>query len=54
MGQLNGEGLKVGFNGSVRLEFHSSKVTSDAGLLTYNDLDETLGLFDYYMAIPNS
>jgi len=24
MGKLNGEGLKVGFNGRLRLEFHGS------------------------------
>ena len=41
-----GESLKVGFNGSLRLEFHGAKVTSDAGLLAYCDLDEALGLFD--------
>ena len=41
-----GEGLKVGFDGGLRLEFHGVKVTSDAGLLAYRDLDEALVLFD--------
>ena len=29
MAQLKGEGLKVGCDSSLRLEFHGSKVTSD-------------------------
>ena len=46
MSDPKGEDLKVGFDGSMRLEFHSAKVTSDTGLLAYRDLDEALGLFD--------
>src|ERR671918_138467 len=36
--------LRLQFNPKVRLEFHGSTITSDAGLLPLRELDEALGL----------
>ena len=44
MGEWKNDGLQVKFDRKLRLEFHGVKVTSDAGLLPYRELDEVFEL----------
>ena len=36
--------MKLGFDGSSKLECHGTKVTYNSGLLAHRDLDDALGL----------
>ena len=44
MGDTKKSSFRVQFNRRIKLEFHGAKVTSDAGLLLYRELDEAFGL----------
>ena len=46
MGEKQNQPFQLSFNGSLKVDFQGSRVTSDGGLILVRELDERWGLGD--------
>ncbi len=51
MGDRRKQALRIQFDGRLRLRFHGAKITSDAGLLAFRELDEAFRLTENASAV---
>ena len=54
MGEARKDALRVDFNRKLKLEFCGARVTSDAGLLAYRELDEAMQLTYVALSHPHA